>query len=470
MTKAETERMEQNRLHMLKIKKWFEFGISLEIVFAIYCSAALDVFGIPIAIATLIYIFLINRKDTGIIRKAIAGHVVAAVLVVGTAVYSCSQIFSGGSSDKLRGISGAVANGLTSVSPVATEELEEYEMISEDEETNSGMETAKGIVKVIVAVNLVCSVLITVSPIFVNAVLIKKCDEYYSMSDEPGFPLFITEIESYSAFRKEMNFRAAEHYKETYGVTDSVYSRERNEFENNTSEYEDNYDSQESHESSYAKEFITAEEVSQIKGVFAGFRDQITKEPENIYDYTVLSSFVVFIIGFLGLHVSSLLFSVLEVVILLFAMLPKNLTFIYFACGIHVFEAIDIFGGGIAKDGVAGKIIFAFMLIISVVQTIMYFMSAKMIKDERDAEFERQRQMRKAKYEEERERKIREADEKFRQDIERRKVAAAQNAGMIPAVPYAEPSSGASVPGQNYSSWSKVDTDLASSMLSDLNE
>ena len=461
MTKAEIREMEDNRLHMLKIKRWFEFTITYEIICSIYLSSLsyLLVLQILAFVAGLVYIFMINRKDPSIIKKAIVVHAVLAFIVVGSAVSAVAEI-----SDMTPDVSSNVVDMFVSgVSSVPDD-------VSETSE--SGKELLAKIAKVASWINLFCAAVIMIPPVFINAGALKKCQEYYSMSDKPGFPHFMTNVEYYTAFRKEESINAIEHYRATYGVEEAVYSRERNDFESHISE-----NASEAYDSSPVYEPAGEAAGRFFRGMIARYREQITKDPENIYDYTVLSSYVVFIIGVFGFNLLLFLFAVMEVIILLFAMLPKNRPLIYGACVIHLLETLTLLGGGIGQKGIAGAVIFVFISILSIIQTVMYFMTARMLKKESDEEFERQRQLIKEKYEAERQRKIREKDENIRQDIERRKIIAARDYGMTPgpsADPYHAPSSVSSadmpVPEQNYSSWSKVDTDLASSMLSDLNE
>jgi len=369
-----------------------------------------------------------------------------------------------------------VANGLTSVSQEAAEELKDYDLVTE-EETESGVEVARKLIGSVVFINLICSVLITVPPIFLNAVLVKKCGEYYSLSDKPGFPQFMTIIESRDAYRYSEAVRNIENYNSAYGVDISAYAAEISNDSGSSAygettaaampssavipEYHD--------ERSFADRAINNEGTQYIKDMILKYREQITKTPENVFDYTVLSSLIVYINALLGLHVMAFVFALLEIIFVLFFLLPRNYKLVYVAFVFHILETITMLGGGTTKEGIFGQFVFVFTGILSVVQVVFYFMTARMLKKESDAEFERQRQLRKERAEAERQRKIIEEEDRIRQDIERRKVAASGNYGME-AVSPAVPVTNEDVPQQNYSSWSKVDTDLASSMLSDLNE
>lgn len=449
MTNAEIDEMEKNRLQMISIKRWFEFAIAYETVCSLYMSTFIGAFAL---IAGLIYIFTINRKKKSIIWKAIVINCAVSLISVIASIVDIGDALAM-SKNPASQIAGQVGSELSSLPEEAF-----------DIQQTSG-EKVGHLILFFAIVNLICSLAITIPPIIINIKLLKKCEEYYLLKNKPGFPAFSTYAEIKESFLKSEKQRIADEYNPYIGYKEEVMRQ--NVIPAGPIIIDDVKKNVQDNNATFVYKAFNNEGAEYLKKIISEYRDQITKKPENIYDYTVLSSFFVIFTGFIELHVSSVIFAFLEALILIFVLLPKKIDFLRAALIVHVLECIMVVSAGQTQDGWLGIVTYCFVCFMNIVQTIMYFMTYQMLRTQRDEKLEEIERERKEYYESERIRKIRETEERYKRDIENRKISLAQETGM----PLPEPAPVASgVPEQNYSSWSKVDTDLVSSMLSDLNE
>ena len=209
------EDMEKNREQMHKIKVWFELTMLIEIISALYLSFT-SVPGILAIALGLIYVLLLNRKNRKICLTAFMVHIILAVIVLIPAVMFCADAFafkSGTAGDAALLSSGSMRL-FTSLSP------------ENAESGGSGspvMNLLYGGVKLTSVINLVCSLVVTITPIVFNYKAVCYCSINEELSAKPGYPEFhpdlaleqaVAGIENKSKNRSNRNIETVEQNKE----------------------------------------------------------------------------------------------------------------------------------------------------------------------------------------------------------------------------------------------------------------
>ncbi|MDO5148831.1 MAG: hypothetical protein Q4D76_05495 [Oscillospiraceae bacterium] len=209
------EDMQKNREQMHKIKVWFELAALIEIISALYLSftSVLGIFAIALG---LIYVFLLNRKNRKICLTAFMVHIILAVIVLIPAVMFCADAFAlkaGSAGDTTLLTSGSMRM-FTSLSP-------EY---AESGGTGSSvMNLLSGGVKLTSVINLICSLVMTITPIVFNYKAVCYCSINEELSVRPGYPEFhpdlaleqaAADIENKSRNRSNSNIETVEQNKE----------------------------------------------------------------------------------------------------------------------------------------------------------------------------------------------------------------------------------------------------------------
>jgi len=113
-----------------------------------------------------------------------------------------------------------------------------------------------------------------------------------------------------------------------------------------------------------------SEVVRCFKEMVLDIKNSIFKKPENFIDYTKITAIIIIMLGFLNLHPSSILFSMLEFVFLIIALVYPNSRRIMTGFIMHGTGCLFmILAGNLKTNGV----VFAFLIMLNIFQTVLYY-------------------------------------------------------------------------------------------------
>ncbi len=231
--------------------------------------------------------------------------------------------------------------------------------------------------------------------LIVDAALILICIRAYMYAKDNEE---LKKIDGYPYFYERTS------YVPIYPVNHSVSAPQQNGLSEKESENTDNNVVTSSHNDEDVSNTVNVEtdsiKNSEIlrcfKEMILDIKNSIFKKPENFIDYTKITAIIIIMLGFLNLHLSSVFFSMLEFVFLIIALVYPSRKRIRAGFILHGTECLlMMLAGNVITNGV----VFAFLVMLYIFQTVLYYFSYRdiiLIEDMKREEI-------KNKYEEEKE-------------------------------------------------------------------